>query len=237
MGLALGALALASFGCADARWGQAGAVAASAPAPTARQGTLTGGDRAPGARDPAIKDPGNRGRVSVPALPPSPFTYLHGESPRPAARPDERVLFQVDSQVDSQLNGRPGGPPDGAARPQTFTLRQLQALPAVRYATYQPQLKREATYEGVPLRDLAALGGFAGRDVRVYASNGFVATIRAHDYLHEPVMLAYRMNGQAIPVLQKGPLTVVLPRRPARFFTPAYGAAWVWFAVRLGPVP
>lgn len=167
---------------------------------------------------------GTRNRAAehpVPALPPSPFTYLHGARPRPAARPDERVLFRL----------------DGTAGPQTFTLRQLQALPAVRYATYQPQLKHEGVYEGVPLRDLAALGGFAGRDVRVYASNGFVATIRAHDYLHEPIMLAYRMDGQAIPVLQKGPLTVVLPRRPARFHTPAYSAAWVWFAVRLGPVP
>jgi hypothetical protein len=170
---------------------------------------------------PATRALVKRAGEKVPPLPPSPFTYLHGARPRPPARPDERILFQL----------------DGTAGPQTFTLRQLQALPAVRYITYQPQLKREAVYEGVPLRDLAALGGFVGRDLRVYASNGFVATILSRDYLNEPVMLAYRMDGKPIPVLQKGPLTVVLPRQPARFFTPAYSAAWVWFAVRLGPVP
>ncbi len=182
---------------------------------------LSLGSAAQNAVTPAAKAPVSRPGTKVPPLPPSPFTYLHGARPRPPARPDERVIFQL----------------DGAAGPQTFTLRQLQALPTVRYATLQPQLKQEAVYEGVPLRDLAALGGFAGRDLRVYASNGFVATIRAHDYLNEPVMLAYHMGGQPIPVLQKGPLTVVLPRRPARFFTPSYSAAWVWFAVRLGPVP
>lgn len=166
-----------------------------------------------------------RQTVTVPptpqALPPSPFRYVYGASTRPTALPDERIVFRL----------------DGTTGPQTFTLRQLQALPSVRYTTCQPQLKREAVYQGVPLRDLAALGGFAGRDVRVYAVNGFVATIRARDYLQEPIMLAYRMDGQAIPVLQKGPLTVVLPRRPERFFSPVYAAAWVWFAVRLGPVP
>ncbi|GGO20166.1 molybdopterin-dependent oxidoreductase [Deinococcus humi] len=182
---------------------------------------LSSGSATQNAVTSTTKGPVNRAGGRVPPLPPSPFTYLHGARPLPAARPDERVIFQL----------------DGPGAPQTFTLRQLQALPTVRYTTLQPQLKQEAVYEGVPLRDLAALGGFAGRDVRVYASNGFVATILAHDYLNEPVMLAYRVGGQPIPVLQKGPLTVVLPRRPARFFTPAYSAAWVWFAVRLGPVP
>ncbi len=162
---------------------------------------------------------------TIPALPQvpgaRPFNYLRGALPRPPARPDERVVFQLDRQ-------------DG---PQTFTLRQLEALPTVRYTTYHPQLKQHAVYEGVPLRDLAALGGFVGRDVRVHASNGFVSTIRAQDYLQEPVMLAYRMDGKPVPVLKKGPLTVVLPRTPERFYTPPYSAAWVWFAERLSPVP
>lgn len=191
----------------------------------ASQGAVRAATRPEAARSVAAPPAPAKKAPSVPALPQvpgaQPFPYLRGARPRPPARPDERVVFRLESSTG----------------PQTFTLRQLQALPAALYTTYHPQLKQEAVYEGVPLRDLAALGGFAGQDLRVYASNGFVTTIRARDYLQEPVMLAYRMDGRPIPVLKKGPLTVVLPRRPERFYTPPYSAAWVWFAERLGPVP
>lgn len=46
---------------------------------------------------------GTRNRAAehpVPALPPSPFTYLHGARPRPLARPDERVLFRLTARQD-----------------------------------------------------------------------------------------------------------------------------------------
>lgn len=89
----------------------------------------------------------------------------------------------------------------------------------------------------MPLRNLAALGGFSGRDLRVYASNGFVTTLRASDYMAAPIMLAHTANGKRIPVLEKGPLTVVLPNDPARFPARLYGAAWVWFAERVTPAP
>lgn len=151
---------------------------------------------------------------------PPPFQYFRPGQPIPRGQAGERVLLTL----------------EGAAK-QTFTLKQLQAMPALRYTTYHPQLKRILTYEGVPLRDLAKQGGFLGKDLRVYASNGFVATIQARDYLYEPIMLAYKANNKAIPVLEKGPLTVVLPPRPARFSKPAYSAAWVWFAVRITPAP
>lgn len=149
------------------------------------------------------------------------FTYLHAARPLPKATATERVVFTVET-------------PQGRS---TFTLKQLQALPAVTYQTWHPQLRRFHRYEGVPLRDLAQQGGFLGRDVRLYASNGFVSTIHAQDYLTSPIMLAYRADDKPIPVLEKGPLTVVLPPRPQRFATAAYSGAWVWFAERLTPVP
>ena len=83
---------------------------------------------------------------------------------------------------------------------------------------------------------LAARGGFAGKDLRVYASNGYFTTIRASDYMNEPIMLAYSADGQAITTLQKGPLTVVLPAQPARLHTTEYGAAWVWYVERIAPL-
>ncbi|MEW6420941.1 MAG: hypothetical protein AB1511_04330 [Deinococcota bacterium] len=150
-----------------------------------------------------------------------PFSYSRPAQPLPPRNPNEQVLLTL----------------EGPTRTQVFTRAQLLALPTVRYATEHAQLHRTFTYEGVPLRDLAVLGGFAGRDMRVYASNGFVMTIRARDYMEAPMMLAHTADGRPIPVLEKGPLAVVLPPDPQRFPAQLYGAAWVWYVDRITPAP
>lgn len=152
---------------------------------------------------------------------PAPYRYIHSGRPLPAAQPGERTLLTLD-------NG---------TRRWTLTLRQLQALPAMRYRVTHPHMHLSFTYEGVPLRDLAALGGFAGKDLRVYAANGYVTTIHAKDYMTAPLLLAYAEDGKAISVLHKGPLTVVLPPTPLYLRQESYGYAWVWYAIRITPAP
>ena len=151
------------------------------------------------------------------------FHYLHGALAMPAARPGDPVVFTLQAA--------------GAER--RFTLRQLQALPAVSYDAAQPQLGQRHRYQGVPLRDLAALAGLSGQKLRAMGSDDFGATIRADDYMNYPVMLAYSTEGQPISPAQKGPLLVVFPnvQAPSRFPTRAYGSAWVWFADSLGRAP
>lgn len=151
----------------------------------------------------------------------TPFTYLHPARVMPAPQPGEQVLLTL----------------EGQGRTLALTQTQLQSLPAVRYTTVHAQLHKTLTYQGVPLRDLAALGGFAGQDLRLYARNGYVTTIRARDYQAAPIMLAYSADGRPISVLDKGPLTVVLPNDPRRFPAERYGSAWVWFVERITPVP
>lgn len=148
------------------------------------------------------------------------YRYLRAAGPRPPAASSHRVLLTVETR---------------AGKKQTYTLAQLKALPAMRYSTFHPQLRQHFTYEGVPLRDLAATAGFVGRDLRVYAENGYVTTIAAGDYQKEAVMLAYAANGKAIPVLQKGPLTVVMPPDEKRFPAQEYDYAWVWYVDRITP--
>ncbi|MBB5379062.1 hypothetical protein HNQ07_004572 [Deinococcus metalli] len=149
------------------------------------------------------------------------FEYAHPARTMPPVLPGEATVFSID-------NGRVH---------RTLTLRQLKSLPAVRYRTTHMQLRQDYTYEGVALRDLALLGGFAGQDVRLAAANGFAATIAASDYMNYPIMLAYSADGRPIPTLKKGPLTVVLPAQPERFHRGTYSAAWVWFAERITPAP
>lgn len=150
-----------------------------------------------------------------------PFTYVHGARALSRAQPDEEIVLTL----------------EGGKTRVPLTLRQLQAMPTVRYRTRHLQLKRSFTYQGVALRDLAIRGGFAGRNLRVYAGNGFVSTVQARDYMHHPIMLAYLADDRPISVLQKGPLTVVLPTTPGRFHSEPYSGAWVWFAERITPAP
>lgn len=151
----------------------------------------------------------------------APFTYLHGHLNAPPS----------DGQVVFRLNGVNGA--------RSFTLAQLEALPAVRYRATQPQLKRSFTYTGVPLRDLAALAGLDGQNLRVSGNDQFAATVQASDYQTYPVMLAYLADDQPMTAVQKGPLQVVFPNdeHPDRFPTLNYGSQWVWFAAGLGAAP
>lgn len=155
------------------------------------------------------------------AAPFTSFSYLRAGRPIPLPRAGERAMLTV----------------EGVGRSLPLTRSQLQALPTMRYPTRHAQLKRTFIYEGVPLRDLAALGGFAGRDMRLYAKNGYVTTISARDYMKAPILLAYLANGRPIPVMDKGPLTVVLPDDTQRFPRSLYASAWVWYVERLTPAP
>ena len=178
---------------------------------------------APRVAQPALAQTSTAVKLVIPAGKPwpAPYRYVHSGRPLPAAQPGERTLLRLE-------NG---------ARHWSLTLRQLQALPAMRYHTTHPHMRLSFTYEGVPLRDLAALGGFAGKNLRVYAANGYVTTIHAQDYMNAPLLLAYAENGKAISVLHKGPLTVVLPPTPLRLRHESYGYAWVWYATRITPAP
>lgn len=143
----------------------------------------------------------------------------------PVAKPAEQVLLTLERRTRR-----------GNIKRLTLTYSQLLALPTLRYKATQLQLGRAFTYDGVPLRDLAELGGFVGKDLRIYASNGFVVTIPASEYLQNAIMLAHTANGQPISVLQKGPLEVVLPPEQ-RFVAKEYGSYWVWFVARIAPAP
>lgn len=154
----------------------------------------------------------------VPTAPaPSPVSF--GAFRLPAAQAGEKRLLTLEF---------------GRSRLQ-LTRNQLKALPAATLVTRHAQLGRTSTYQGVLLKTLASAMHSSGRDLRVYASNGFVTTIPAQDYLNAPIMLAYAANGKPISILEKGPLTIVLPSADARFQNK--GAYWVWFVERLTPVP
>lgn len=169
------------------------------------------------AKSTATPLPRSAGTPTPTAPVPSPVSF--GAFRLPAAQAGEKRLLTLEF---------------GWSRLQ-LTRNQLKALPAATLVTRHAQLGRTSTYQGVLLKTLASAMHSSGRDLRVYASNGFVTTIPAQDYLNAPIMLAYAANGKPISILEKGPLTIVLPSADARFQNK--GVYWVWFVERLTPVP
>jgi hypothetical protein len=92
-----------------------------------------------------------------------------------------------------------------------FDMHQLEQLPRQTVTTENPWQQGAATYEGVLLRDLAAHVGARGRVLSIAALNDYSADIDISDMQTIDIILAYRRDGQLMPVREKGPLFVIFP--------------------------
>lgn len=189
--------------------------------------------------------PGTRGplRLAVPPQPPvRPTLPTHREpAERPSANPQQTGGQSGMVQLGPYRLPLPGPNErvmltlQNGSHTTPLTRTQLLTLPRFKLVTEQAQLKKTFTYQGVLLRTLARALGAEGHDLRIYAENGFVTTIAAADYQASPMLLADLADGQPISILNKGPLTVVMPARDPRFR--GKGAYWVWFVSRITAVP
>jgi hypothetical protein len=92
-----------------------------------------------------------------------------------------------------------------------FDMDRLQQIPRHVVRTSNPWQQEEAEYEGVLLRDLLAAVGSTGSVMTIYALDGYREDISAADAKTIDVILAYKQDGQYLPVRGKGPLFVVFP--------------------------
>lgn len=92
-----------------------------------------------------------------------------------------------------------------------FDIAMLEALPKTEVKTQNPWEVGEVTYEGVLLRDLAQAVGVTGTVLAFKALNDYSVDIDVADTQAVGVILAYKRNGEYMPVREKGPLFVVFP--------------------------
>jgi hypothetical protein len=96
----------------------------------------------------------------------------------------------------------------GAAR---FDLAMLKLFPQHAFTTLTPWGKQPIHFEGPLLRDVLALVKASGTSIRATALNDYQTSIPVADTQRFDVLLAHKMDGQAIPVKSKGPLFVIYP--------------------------
>ena len=108
-------------------------------------------------------------------------------------------------------------------RPQSLTLRDLVAMPAVT----QPitlscisnpiggDLISTGYWTGVRLKDLLAKLGLqpAAKELYIRAADGFYESVVMEDMMDPRVLLVYGMNGDTLPVEHGFPLRIYIPNR------------------------
>lgn len=98
-----------------------------------------------------------------------------------------------------------------SAKGFALTAAVLEKLPQKSFTTNAPWTKAPQTYTGVLLRDVLAHLGASGTQVQATALNDYAITIPVDDARQFDVIIAYKIDGQLIPVRDRGPLLVMYP--------------------------
>jgi hypothetical protein len=100
---------------------------------------------------------------------------------------------------------------DGAA--VVFDLRTLEAMATATLSTFEPFVKKDMTFTGVPMADLLARAGIASgaTRVRLQALDDYKVELSVADFADRRVLLATKADGASIPVAKGGPIRLVFP--------------------------
>lgn len=90
-------------------------------------------------------------------------------------------------------------------------LAALAALPGLSLKVRTPWEARPRTYAGPRLRDVLELAGAQGTMLHATALNDYRVDIPVVDALRWDMIVAHRLDGQAIRVRDRGPLMVIYP--------------------------
>ncbi len=105
----------------------------------------------------------------------------------------------------------------------------LDARGRVPLTTHTPWTRGPQVFEGASLRDLLPTGAHAARQLTAIALDDFRAVIPMADVRDHGLFLAWRRNGDVMPVRDRGPFWLVYPwsQRPA-IDTPEFHRRSAW---------
>jgi hypothetical protein len=92
-----------------------------------------------------------------------------------------------------------------------FDLQMIEALPQHSFTTQTPWYKTPVKFTGPKLADVLAAVGAQGQAIEAVALNNYRITIPVSDALRYPVVMAWKINDQPIPIRAKGPLFIAFP--------------------------
>lgn len=115
--------------------------------------------------------------------------------------PQGRVVLTIDGNIAAR----------NAQARADFDLAMLEALPARQIATSTPWTDGVRRFDGVPLKEVLEATGANGEKLTATSINGYTVTMPVDEAVKNNAVLAYRIDGAAIPVDDKGPLWILFP--------------------------
>ncbi len=97
------------------------------------------------------------------------------------------------------------------ANAAVFDLAMLEKLPQQTFSTKTPWDALPIKFTGPLLRDVLRAAKANGQQIKAVALNDYKTDIPFDDVNKFNMILAHKMNGQAIPARTKGPLFIVYP--------------------------
>lgn len=119
------------------------------------------------------------------------------------------ALPPVTGKVILTLTGKIGE--KNAGDTAVFDLAMLEKLPQQTFTTQTPWDKKPVKFTGPLLRDVLAAAKASGTSLKASALNDYKTAIPMEDVMRFDMVLAHKINDQAIPVRTKGPLFIVYP--------------------------
>ena len=100
---------------------------------------------------------------------------------------------------------------NGKDKKHTLSMAAIKALPQQTFMTKTPWYPDSVKFSGPLLRDVLALAKVKGTDISAIALDDYKVQIPMSDAQQYDMILAHKINDEAIPVKTKGPLFVVYP--------------------------
>lgn len=100
---------------------------------------------------------------------------------------------------------------DNTTAPVTFTMAQLDALPQATITTNTPWYDGPRSFTGPRLTDVLAAAQIPGETATATALNDYAVDVPVADAAAFGIILATRLDGELMPVRDKGPIFIVYP--------------------------
>lgn len=117
------------------------------------------------------------------------------------AKPTGKVILTLSGNIENTNR-------DGKA---VLDIASLEKLGVVSFQTTSPWYNGRTTFTGIPLQKLMDYVGAKGSVVKVTALSDYTTIIPLSDFKKYNVILALKINGEYMPIRDKGPLFVVYP--------------------------
>ena len=131
------------------------------------------------------------------------FVFISAiNSPVSALQPaTDKVIFSITGNIGEK----------NTSNAANFDLAMIEKMPQKTFTTLTPWDKQPIQFTGPLLRDILSAVKSNGSTLNVTALNDYKTSIPVTDANNFDVILAYKINGQLIPIKTKGPLFIIYP--------------------------